>query len=631
MRKTFFISLLALCLSASAWAVNVSNLADLQTALANGGEITLTADIDAGNTTLNVAKGIALDGAGHYVKGTAQYVFSVTTAEAVSFEDVVIYAAKASAGRGIRVNASNANVALDGVTINAQIRGIDVFHDTGVLDNVTLTIDNSTLQHVHTSYGVALNENGTPVDATVYDIKTVGVDGNYSRGVNFGRLTNSNVTITNSTIQGFFYNINVISGTMAGSTLTATNTTFKGRAAMNVWSSNQGGTYEANNCNIIGINNFGSSQESFASFVFYNSGNTLTINGGTIVAAVFNEVGAANPNARQYLASDRSGNNTITINNASYTCTKELGDTKGGVFEQVRAGSDIEINGGTYDCPNIVQATYSDGNGNTANIEINGGTFEVEVVSPDMTDGDVYKTIEITGGVYSADISVTDPADPTNTLIVAGKAPFIRPDEMYEPLIADYVRPLRENIVFGTICLPKDGKMYGATLYEPAYKAGCMIFFAEVNSDDIEGGKSYLFKANEGYSTIAAKYDNPANPDAALQNNGAMIGAYEQTHIDYTLGDYAIVRDNKYYRVNSDNVYVGANCAYIDMNQISDNAAPVPGRRYISFQDASANQITALENVEAAENANVQKVMVDGQLYIIRGEQIYNVAGQVVK
>ena len=248
-----------------------------------------------------------------------------------------------------------------------------------------------------------------------------------------------------------------------------------------------------------------------------------------------------------------------------------------------------------------------------------------------MTDGDDYRSIVISGGTYTADISVTDPADPTNRLIVAGKAPFIRPDAKYEPLVADYVRPLRENIVFGTICLPRDGKIYGATLYEPAYKSCSMIFFAEVNGDDIEGGKSYLFKANEGYSTIAAKYNNPANPESGLQNNGAMIGAYEQTHIDYTSGDYAIVRDNKYYRVNSDNVYVGANCAYIDMNQISGNVAPVPGRRYISFQDASVNEVTGIEDIEANENAGVQKVMINGQLYILRGEQIYNVAGQVVK
>lgn len=635
MRKTFFISLLALCLTASAWAVEVNDLAGLQAALANGGEITLTADINAGNTTLNVAKGITLNGAGHYVKGTAQYVFSVTTAEAVSFEDVVIYAAKASAGRGIRVNASNANVALDGVTINAQIRGIDVLHDTNALDNVTLTINNSTIQHVHASYGVALTENGTPVDVTVYDTKTVGVDGNYSRGVNFGRLTNSTITITNTTVQGFFYNLNNIGGTMENTTVTAENSVFKGRAAFNIWGDN--GTYYCKNGNVTGINNFGGSQEYFASFVYNNSTtchhNKCTIEGGVIVSAYFNATGMANPNARQYLLLNQGANNEFLVKDATYTCTRDTdasGESKGGVVCIASATSKTTIKGGTYDCPEIVETVYSNGT-SVASIIIEGGDFTLNEISADMTDGDVYRSIVISGGTYTADISVTDPADPTNTLIVAGKAPFIRPDAKYEPLVADYVRPLRENIVFGTICLPKDGKMYGATLYEPAYKSCSMIFFAEVNSDDIEGGKSYLFKANEGYSTIAAKYDNPANPDAALQNNGAMIGAYEQTHIDYTLGDYAIVRDNKYYRVNSNNVYVGANCAYIDMNQISDNVAPVPGRRYISFQDASVNEVTGIEDIEANENAGVQKVMINGQLYIIRGEQIYNVAGQVVK
>ena len=629
MRKTFFISLLALCLTVSAWAVEVNDFAGLQTALTNGGEITLTADITATGAIV-IDKATTINGGGFCIKNAATTdAIAINTNEAVVLNNLTIYAATTNSGRGIGINALSFNLTLNNVTINAIQRGITLNEDgyTGC----TLMVNNSTIQKIH---GLAVDANGNPTNVDYNTTVLAGNNYEHSRGISLWDIRNSNVVIDNTTIQGFYYAVNLTNQDFSGTTVTyQNNCVVRGRDAFNCHSENC--TLNFNNSTVYGINWAGGQQEGFASFVLYETATGCTLNLTNATAySVFPGAGSANVNATQFLVDDRGSNNTINITNTNYTCPDEGGqDGKGGIAATVGVSSIVTVDGGNYDCPELVGGIVSQGGGvNAGQLIIKSGNFETNVISEEMSDPDLYTGVEIRGGLYSADISVSDPTNPSNTLIVAGRAPFIRPDdEMYELLIAEYVRPLRENIVFGTICLPKDGKLYGATLYEPAYKSCSMIFFAEVNGDDIEGGKSYLFKANEGYSTIAAKYDNPANSDAALQNNGAMIGAYEQTHINYTLGDYAIVRDNKYYRVNSDNVYVGANCAYIDMNRISDNVAPVPGRRYISFQDASANQITALENVEAAENANVQKVMVDGQLYILRGEQIYNVAGQVVK
>lgn len=423
MKKFFLIPLMTLVCSVMAWATNVGNLSELQNALLAGGEITLTADIDAGATALNVTKGISLKGDGHYVKTTDTYVFKVTTSEAVRFEDVVIYGAKVGAGRGLQISVSNANVTLENVTINAQVRGIDLFvSGTAILDNVSLTINNSTIQHVHSGYGISYAEDGTPSDPTIFDRKTVGVNSDYSRGVNMGRLSNSEITINNSTIQGFFYNINNISGTMQNSSVIASYSSFKGRCAFNIWGTY--GTYVCNDCNILGHNNFAGAQESFACFVLnHNSGNcnhnTLTINGGTIAGVSFNADGSANPNARQFLVRAQGADNLVTINNCSYSCPKDLGDSKGGVAEYIGATCSVIVNDGIYSCPEIVEGVYSDAT-HVASLAINGGIFNTKVISADMTDGDVYRAINLTGGTYNKDMSVVDPGNAESGLIADG-------------------------------------------------------------------------------------------------------------------------------------------------------------------------------------------------------------------
>lgn len=423
MKKLYSLVLIAaaLLIGTNMRAVEVADLAGLQGALATGGDITLTADINAGSTALTVGQGITLNGNGHCVKGTATYVFEVTTTSAVKFENLVIWSAKASkGGQGVLIGGqgtadnnitlrNNQKVTFENVTINATARGMNIWYG----DNIEVTINNCTIQNVQ---GQTVDSKGNPT-AAKYDIELTSPNASNSRGINIGYLTNSKITVTNSTLQGFFYVINNVMGynpnigIMEGSKIVVANSDIKGRAALNVWG--YGAEYTFTDCNIIGINNYGSSQEGFACFVFNESytchDNTLTINGGTTVAAVFNETGSANSNANQYLVDDRAfdtdgdgsaaSNNTIIINNSSYTCTKELGDDKGGVIASVGATSNVTINGGNYDCPNIVGSTLSD-EGNTGTITITGGEFTVNTVAPDMTNGDVYSTVDIQGGTF---------------------------------------------------------------------------------------------------------------------------------------------------------------------------------------------------------------------------------------
>ncbi len=432
---SFLLVATALLISGNAQAVNVSSLAELKAALSSGGDITLTANITT-SETLKVSQITNIEGNGFAIKGTAETVMEVATSDKVVINNLVIYAA-ASKGVGILVQTDNANLTLNDVIINAKARGMNVWHteSTGRRNNVTLTINNSTFQLVPNG-GTVNNTTGMPNDPSVYDknVKT-----SNTRGLNLGRLVNSNITLNNSTLQGFFYNVNVIGGTMEGTKVICNNSTFKGRAAYNTYSWD--GYYECNDCYVLGLNNFNGNQESFACFVLnaqynYYGGqwnkdtdepterNTLIINGGTLVGTSFNDGGEHNENATQYLASDRQGNNTIQINNAQYTCDRTLGETKGGLFEYVSAGSTIEVNGGIYDCPNIIGGSLRNSEGNTADVTINGGTYNISVVSPDMTDPDLFSALEISAGNFTIEngsLYDTDPTDSDNGLLANSK------------------------------------------------------------------------------------------------------------------------------------------------------------------------------------------------------------------
>lgn len=533
MKKLFLVPLMALMTCVSVYAEEVSTLESLQSALAAGGEITLTADIDADLTQLTVEKGVTIKGGGHCIKGINTYVFIVTTSEPVVMENLVIYAAKTSkAGRGIRLGndgaaADNAKLALSNVTINATYRAMDVWFS----DGVTLNINDCVFQNVQ---GQVVDAKGNPT-AAKYDIELTSNNASDTRGLNFGQLTHSRITITNTTMQGFFYVLNNVTGSngdMTDTKLAATNCTFKGRAALNVWGF--GAEYEFTDCTIVGINNYGGGQEGFACFVLNSANtchdNTLIINGGTVVSAVFDAVGGSNPNASQYMVDDRATDNTIVINNSSYTCTKELGDDKGGIIASTSPTSDITINGGTYDCPNIVGGTSSDVEGNTGSITITGGEFNVSTVSPDMNDGDVYSTVEIQGGTFQ--ITSTNPE--TGAEVVVDIADLVDPNNAENTLLGNTSETIKNQD--GTVSVVPQGTGVATEKVDPAIKTNLVwgtdvtmtaqnVVVQPTQTLTLNSGTANAYRLDMGQNaTVIVKSGSTltiGEGGVALNNNGA--------------------------------------------------------------------------------------------------------------
>ena len=144
-------------------------------------------------------------------------------------------------------------------------------------------------------------------------------------------------------------------------------------------------------------------------------------------------------------------------------------------------------------------------------------------------------------------------------------------------------------------------------------------------------GRPYIFLPNEGVSALAVTYTDAAN--APEGNYHGLYGSYTQEVLAQEAGNY-ILYNNQYMYVgaSSSNVSVGANRAYFKLAEIPTNAvAPLPGRRRVSMS-AVRETPTGLENGELLNGENgVQKVLINGELFILRGEKMYDATGRLVK
>ena len=200
-----------------------------------------------------------------------------------------------------------------------------------------------------------------------------------------------------------------------------------------------------------------------------------------------------------------------------------------------------------------------------------------------------------------------------------------------------YTRDVTEGR-YGTICLPNGGIMVGATLYEVAYYGATSekIFFDEILNGTMVAGVPYIYLPNEGADKLAVFYTDEAN-ESAKSANGLVgyIGASENTSdalpVPHNDGNY-ILNNNQYREVVSANsAYILSHRAYIHLAGITPSEpALAPGRRRISMSVYSEQVATGIENT-GFESEAPRKVLINGELFIIRGEKMYDAKGQLVK
>lgn len=179
----------------------------------------------------------------------------------------------------------------------------------------------------------------------------------------------------------------------------------------------------------------------------------------------------------------------------------------------------------------------------------------------------------------------------------------------------------------GTVCYPEGLRVAGATMYQMAgTDANGKFVFDEV--EVLAPGVPYLFEAQ---SNELRFYATAATPVAEAGTSNGMVGTFTEITIPQNSPNIYYFTGTKFYAVTarSTDLTVPANRAYVDLTEPHPAVAPKPGIRRITFDVQGTNTITGVDNVNASD-APV-KMMMDGQLFILRGEKLYDATGRLVK
>ena len=197
--------------------------------------------------------------------------------------------------------------------------------------------------------------------------------------------------------------------------------------------------------------------------------------------------------------------------------------------------------------------------------------------------------------------------------------------------------PVSEDVRFGlepnryyTICLPKNvTAATGATFWNLQYRneGNTEVYLEGV--DQLDAGKPYIFQATA--ATLNVTYGDETV--AAPVENGALRG----TFVDIDADAFALLSGDVYLLINNairprtTGNFLNANRAYILYNELDPLPAAgfAPGKRVraIPMQGQTA---TGMDNVQG-DDVQCTKVLIDGQMYILRANRMYDVTGKLVK
>ena len=202
-----------------------------------------------------------------------------------------------------------------------------------------------------------------------------------------------------------------------------------------------------------------------------------------------------------------------------------------------------------------------------------------------------------------------------------------------------YTRDIAVNR-YGTICLPKGGIMVGAVLLQVSYRdmSTAKIYFDQVISGEMEAGRPYLFIRTDESKPLGVFYTTDAAVGAPVYNNDGLVGTFDAIpdlyyHVGSTSG-YGFLQNNRYYDVVDGTVNIPANRGsfkYSDILTTGVAPQPAPGcRRFAAPLDGTHKTPTGLEDAVSG-NEKMQKMLIDGKLFIIRDGHIYDATGRLVK
>ena len=255
--------------------------------------------------------------------------------------------------------------------------------------------------------------------------------------------------------------------------------------------------------------------------------------------------------------------------------------------------------------------------------EANRSDFVINIKENWDPEGQIADQNAMTAGEGYMELPLTD--DLRNRLANAGHwmVQFYKGNDKAAFNVTDIVLVMEEpytrtvtNGNYGTICLSRAAAtIEGATMYRiVGGNASEGITIEEVAS--MEAGKPYIFQASADQITVTM-----TGPRAEVQEANGLVGNLGESAMDVPMDAY-VLKNNLLYLVNS-TVTIAPNRAYINMSAIT-SIAPTPGR--IRRVIAVENQATGVESLQPSA-FSLKKVLMNGQLFILRDGQLYNVTG----
>lgn len=209
---------------------------------------------------------------------------------------------------------------------------------------------------------------------------------------------------------------------------------------------------------------------------------------------------------------------------------------------------------------------------------------------------------------------------------------IFKKDATPTPAYVDVRTGLEPNHYY-TICYPNAmSSIKGATLWSFIGKDAQYAYLVQETASTIEAGKPYIMYATA--STVQAVLGDETNAPGA---NGAIHGTFNNL-VQEQLDGLAIVAGSDLYLVIGDELRratgegTGSNTlpaqrAFVVVGDIP--AAPANMPAHVRRMPMQTDQTQGFENIEASDKP--MKLMIDGQMYILRGEKVYDATGRLVK
>lgn len=217
-------------------------------------------------------------------------------------------------------------------------------------------------------------------------------------------------------------------------------------------------------------------------------------------------------------------------------------------------------------------------------------------------------------------------------------------DASVTPPSKDLIRGELSNGKWGTIC-PKQNveEVEGATFYQISYleEQGGMpynVVFDAISGTTLTAGQPYFFIA-AGTEIRGIKSGDAVASGSSVNGFYGYIGTdpMELTtwHTDYdeNADNTYVIYGNSVLRINQGGTMLKSERCYINISPSEPNRSPIspmPGRNRIRMSVQNEQVATGVGEVQGDEVQST-KVIIDGHLYILRGEKMYNANGQIVK